>query len=280
MFRSVLVALFFLLTNLQAKAQDFSNKGKDFWVAYGYHESMSRPSSTQEMVLYFTSDVDANVKVEIPGRGWVRNYLVTANSVTESDTMPKSGPQDSRLLNEAIFNTGIHITSDNPIVAYAHIYSESVSGATLLFPVSTLGQDYYSLNFTQRSNIEFSNSWAYVIATDDNTEVEIIPSGNTLNHSANQSFSVTLNKGQVYNLMGTTNGNTGVDLTGTRIRSISTGAAGCKKIAVFSGSGRAAISCDVNGPAHSDNLIQQVFPRAAWGRKYLTVPPQSFQIIF
>ena len=158
-------------------------------MGYGYHESMSRPNSTpQEMVLYFTSDVNANVKVEIPGTGWIRNYVVAANTVTESDTMPKSGIYDSRLIKEAIYNTGIHITSDNPIVAYAHIYNSSVSGATLLFPVTTLGQDYYSLNFTQRSFIANSNSWVYVIATEDNTEVEIIPSGNTLTHSANKSY--------------------------------------------------------------------------------------------
>jgi gliding motility-associated-like protein len=67
------------------------------------------------------------------------------------------------------------------------------------------------------------------------------------------------------------NGYNGVDLTGTRIRSVSTGASGCKKIAVFSGSGRVSISCD-NSITTSDNLIQQAFPKSAWGRKFLTVP--------
>src|SRR5690606_38318703 len=133
-----------------------------------------------------------------------KTYNVGANTVAESDPMPKSGAQDSRLLTEGLSNAGIHITSDQPIVAYAHIYNQSVSGATLLFPVVTLGQDYYSLNFTQKSNADQSNSWAYMVATEDNTAVEIIPSAKSLSHNVGEAFTVNLNKGQIYNLMGTT----------------------------------------------------------------------------
>lgn len=249
----------------------------EFWVGYGYHHGMNKINpndNEQDMVLYFTSDENATVKVEIPGVGWVRTYQVTANSVTESNAMPKTGIEDARLMEEKTYNAGIHITSDKPIVAYAHIYNTSVSGASLLFPVTTLGEDYYSLNFTQKSNSLESNSWAYVIATEDNTTVEIIPSVNTLNHLAGIAFTVPLSKGQIYNLMGTTNGNNGGDLTGTRIHSISSGLTGCKKIAVFSGSGRISINCD-NAITTSDNLIQQVFPRSAWGKKFLTVPTSN-----
>jgi gliding motility-associated-like protein len=269
-FQRLLLTLFCLCFYFCGKTQDFSNKGTEFWVGYGYHQSMSI-DNMQDMVLYFTSDVAANVKVDIPALGWSKSYNVSPNSVVESDVMPKSGPQDARLLSDGVYKTGIHITSNQPIVAYAHIYNSSVSGASLLFPVATLGQDYYSLNFNQKANIDNSNSWAYVVATEDTTSVEITPSANTLNHAAGQPFVVTLNKGEIYNLMGTTNGDNGVDLTGTRIRSISTGLTGCKKIAVFSGSGRLSINCD-NAISSSDNVIQQVFPRTAWGRKYLTVP--------
>lgn len=267
-----LVLLYLVLfISLFAKAQDFSNKGKEFWVGYGYHQAMMGNANSQDMVLYFTSDVSATVKVEIPGVGWSRTYQVAANTVIESDTIPKSGSQDARLYADSLYTTGIHITSDNPIVAYAHIYSSTNSGASLLFPVNTLGQEYYSLNFTQKANTNASNSWAFVIATEDNTMVEITPSANTLTHPAGVTFTVPLNKGQIYNLMGTTNGNDGVDLTGTRIRSVSTGSSGCKRIAVFSGSGRVSINCE-NAVTSSDNLFQQVFPQSAWGKKFLTVP--------
>jgi gliding motility-associated-like protein len=274
MLRSFLY-IFFLLFSVLAAAQDFSNKGREFWVGYGYHQAMSNTNSdpnSQKMVLYFTSDVAATVNVEIPGLGWARTYQVAANTVVESDEIPKAANQDARLLTEGLHNTGIHITSSNPIVAYAHIYSLINSSASLLFPVNTLGQDYYSLNFAQKTNLPESNSWAFVIATEDNTLVEITPSAKTITHPARAAFTIPLNKGQIYNLMGETNGNDGVDLTGTRIRSISSGTAACKPIAVYSGSGRSSIACDYTNFPSSDNLFQQVFPRSAWGRKFLTVP--------
>ena len=268
-----LVTLVFSFIAFYVSAQEFSNRGKDFWVGYGYHQAMAG-NNTQDMVLYFTSDVAANVTVEIPGIGWTRTYSVNANVVKESDFIPKSGSQDATLKAEGVFNKGIHITSDQPIVAYAHIFNSSVSGATLLFPVNTLGQDYYSLNYTQKSNSDNSNSWCFVIATEDSTTVEITPSASTLNHTAGVPFNILLNKGQIFNLMGQINNSddTGVDLTGTRLRSVSNGANSCKKIAVFSGAGRMSIFCSGITPTSSDNFIQQVFPKVAWGKKYLTAP--------
>ncbi len=282
---------------ISTQAQSLSNKGKEFWVGYGSHVSMyeqdfignNNPNPNagkprldggdQNMVLYFTSDRNATVTVEIPGLNWTRTYQVTANNVTVSDIMPKNDQTggDARLVDERLTNKGIHITSNVGIIAYAHIYNQSVSGATLLFPVSTLSNEYYSLNFTQVSNQNYSYCFAYVIATEDNTVIEIIPSANTMNIPAGTSFRQTLNKGEVYNIMGRLNarlGNgpyTGEDLTGTIIRSVATESSPCKKIAVFSGSGKLGLTCGA-AAGSSDNYMQQAFPPNAWGKKYLTVP--------
>lgn len=279
--RSVLLCIFFSLTlAAPALAQDFSNKGKDFWLGYGFHVNMGAgvgagSQNLQDMVLYFTSDKNAKVTVEIPGIGYTKSYSVNANQVTTSDPIPKSGSQDARISGPGYFDKGIHVTSDVPIVAYAHIYNASVSGASLLFPTNTLGKDYYSINFTQSSNSSFSNSFFFVVATEDNTAVEITVSGTNLNGFApNTPQTITLNKGQVYSVMGITNGLTGTDLTGSRIRSVSAnGSVGCKPVAVFSGSGKVSIGGFANGSA--DNLFAQAFPAAAWGKKYLTVPTGS-----
>jgi gliding motility-associated-like protein len=264
-------------------AQDFSNKGKDFWVGYGSHVSMYNgngdPNTTtggsQNMVLYFTSDRDANVKVEIPSLGYTKTYIITANSVTVSDPMPKLLSQDARITDEGKSDKGIHITSDFAIIAYAHIYDGSVSGATLLLPTNTLGRSYYSINYKQISNSPNSYSYAYVIATEDSTNIEITPSANTKFYGAGDVIRVTLNKGQIYNIFGrelsrSNNASTGEDLTGTLIRSIATATSTCKRIAVFSGSGK--ISIFDNNARTADNYIQQALPANAWGKKYLTVP--------
>lgn len=271
-----------------ASAQDFSNKGKDFWLGYGYHVAMAGtggvPLSTggaQNMVLYLTSNVNATVTVEIPAVGYSQNYSVTANQVTITAALPKTGSQDCRISDTGYFNRGIHVFSTAPIVAYAHIYDASISGASLLFPTNTLGQEYYAISYTQASNANYANNFFFVVATEDNTTVEITPSAANKNGKpVGVPFNVTLNKGQIYSVFGTTSGNTGTDLTGSKIRSVNVGTSGCKRIAVFSGAGKLSIGVSTPGGSgtasgSADNTFAQAFPANAWGRRYLTSPTGS-----
>ncbi|HEV8079696.1 MAG TPA: PKD domain-containing protein [Chitinophagaceae bacterium] len=273
-----------ILFGVRSLSQDFSNKGKDFWVGYGSHCQMysgsagTDPSTggSQDMVLYFTSDVAATVTITIPKTGWTRTYTVVPNTVTETQVIPKTGADDVRLRSEGKFSKkSIHITSDKPIVAYAHIYNASVSGATLLFPTNTLGKEYYSLNYKQTSNQAFSYPYCFAIATEDSTILDITPSAATLTHAANVTFRDTLMAGDVLNLLGVITGNTGVDLTGTKIKSIASSTGQCKRIAVFSGSGKLDIICPSGTGGSADNYIQQDFPSTAWGQKYFTVPTKN-----
>src|SRR5690606_20257697 len=271
-----------LYASTSATAQDFSNKGKDFWVAYGYHQTMMS-GNPQNMVLYFATEEATIVKVEIPGTGYVQTYNIPANTIFTSNPIPKAGTLDARLTTEGVSNKGIHITSDKPIVAYAHIYNASVSGATLLFPTNTLGREYYSINYEQVSNSGNSNCWFYAIAVDPGvTTVQITPSRSTLTHAAGVPFTVNLNQGEVINIMGQVNtGSTGgvfrgVDLTGSKIESVSTSTESCKRLAVFSGSGRISLSCDGSAPS-SDNYMVQAFPKNAWGKSYLTAPTKHYE---
>ncbi len=287
-FLATLVLTVLICNNLYA--QDFSNKGKDFWVGYGYHQVMTG-NNAQEMVLYFATDQVTNISITIPALGYTQNITTPGGSnVITSAAIPKAGGQDARLNSEGLSSKGIHITSDKPMVAYAHIYNQSVSGATILYPTNTLGKEYFSVNYKNWSNTQNANSWFYVVAVDTGTTtVEISPSGNTTGGwVAGNTYTVTLMQGQIYNVMGAlinspANCNpvcSGVDLTGSRIRSVSTGGGGCKRIAVFSGSGRISITCN-NNNSSSDNYMVQSMPKSAWGKKYLTAPAfgnQAFNI--
>ena len=280
-----LFKLFFILICIfsfgKVHAQDYSNKGTDFWLGYGYHVSMFNNNTTggsQEMVLYLTSDKNAKVTVEIPAVGYSITYNIIANQTTISNPIPKSGAQDARINTTGLLKRGIHITSDVPIVAYAHIFNASISGATLLFPTNTLGKEYYSVNYTQLSNENNnSNSFFFVVATEDNTTIEITPSAANVNGLAPgvaTTIPITLNQGDVYSVFGTVSGTRGTDLTGSKIRSISTaGSVGCKKIAVYSGAGK--ISIGGTGTGSADNIFSQSLPAVAWGKKYLTAPTGS-----
>lgn len=247
-----------LTTACLSFSQDFSNKGKEFWIGYGNHVRMYQGNS-QQMVLYITSDVATTGIVEIPGLSWSTNFSVVANQIVTVNI-----PQSAVLDHEGLFNAGIHVVAQRPVVVYGHIFNASVSGATLCLPVATLGREYISVNYTQVSNEGTSYSYFFVVATEDNTTVEIIPAATTLNGwAANSVNTMTLNKGQIYQVLST------IDLTGSKIRSVTGAGGGCKRIAVFCGSGKISIGCPA--PSSSDNLFQQMYPTSTWGKKYITV---------
>jgi len=249
-----------LLLALSCPAFSQTNKGTDFWVAYMDNVRGITGNIPCQMSLYLTSDITTSGTVSVADGSFSQSFTVTANQVT-TVTMPQS----AFLATEGQFLKGIHITAANPIVVYGHIYASNVSGATLVLPVNTLAKDYYSINYLQRSNEGNSYSAFVVVATEDTTKVEITPAA-TLNSGkqANQAFTLTLQKGEVYQGLSAT------DLTGTRIRSVSSGTNVCKRIAVFSGSSKIFIG---NGPnMSSDNLFQQTYPTASWGKNYVTAP--------
>jgi gliding motility-associated-like protein len=275
LWRFCLVLLFFVNSIFTLKAQNTSNKGRDFWLGYGNHVR-GYSTNSQQMAVYITSDVNTSGQVEIPGINYSKSFNVTANSITVVDI-----PQSAYLAGEGLYNLGIHVTAERPVVMYAHIYDRNVSGATLVLPTTTLGKEYYSINFRQVSNQPSSFSYFFVVAVEDSTQVEIVPSAATQGHPAGVPFTVNMKKGQVYQVLGketSSSFNTvfrGVDLTGSTIQSVSSTSESCKPIAVFSGSGKIAIGCGGSESGTSDNLYQQVYPTAAWGSKFITAPLKS-----
>jgi len=255
------VLCLFILSANTIYSQDFSNKGKDFWIAYGNHVRMFNAGGAEKMQIYITSDVSTTGNITIPSIGFNQNYTVNANQITTIDI-----PRTAALLDEGLYNHGIHVTSVSPVVVYSFIYVGAISGATLCLPTTVLGREYYSINYTQLSNEGNSYSYFAVVATEDNTNVEIIPSQTTKSgRAANVAFDVTLNQGQIYQVLSTG------DLTGSKIQSKSVGANSCKRIGVFSGSGKISLGCTGN-PGSSDNLYQQCYPNNAWGKNYITTP--------
>jgi len=251
-------------------AQNKSNKGKEFWLGYGHNVlfTAEAPGNTQNQVVYLSAEAAATVTVSIPATGWSQTVNIPANTVDASISIPKTGVNDARLTAEGLFNKGIHVQSDMPIVAYTHQYGLVSSAATMLMPVETFGYTYYSLNFTQISNYPDCYSWFYVVASEDNTTIQITPSDTTQGGwLKNQTYEVNLNRGQVYNVFGKKTGTyTGKDLTGSKIVSVNGADGKCHPIAVFSGSSRNVV-CDGNG---GEFMQQQIFPAIAWGTRYAT----------
>ncbi len=248
-------------------AQNLSNRGREFWLGYG-HNNLFDNGNGQQLVLYLSTEQAANVTISVNGTSFSQTYSIPANTVRQTVEIPKTGTNDARIRSEGLSSRGINIISDVPIVAYAHQYGSNSSGATMLMPVETFGYTYYSLNYTQESNSTPSYSWFFIVASENNTRVEITPSVRTQNgQAANVPFVVNLSRGQIYNVFGQSSGLTGFDLSGSKIKSIAGSDGECHPIGVFSGASRMVI-CGTSG----EFMQQQIFPASAWGTRYLTYP--------
>lgn len=267
--RSLLITVA-VLASVLANAQDFSNKGKDFWVSYPEHID----ANNSIMGLYLTSNV--NTTGTINDNGTIINFTVTANNIT-TVFLGTGGAGPNTYIHLANLQDGIktgaavHITSALPIVVYAHIIRTARSGATLALPTNVWGKEYIVPSYA--SSAPVANGQGYgeinVMASLPNTVVEITPSITTRNGArpAGVPYTVTLaNPGDVYQVQFPQN----ADLSGTKIKSIASGTSGCQPIAVITASTWSAINCgSANG---GDNFYQQLFPYGAWGKTFITTP--------
>lgn len=285
------------LLHAQAWSQSLTNRGTDFWVGYGLHEAMEEQSdaalqNSQNLVLYLSAETAAEVTVTVLNTGWTRSYHVPANGVIVTEALPKDpNGIDCRLFTasqaaaggtgtqEGYFRKhGIYIKSDVPIVAYSHLLAKEASGATMLMPVDTWGYSYTSLNNNQ-TNVADGYSFAYVVASHDNTVVEITPTVLTRSkHAAKTPFRVTLNKGEIYQVVAQNDVGLQPELTGTTFRSIGNSNGDCYPVAVFSGSSITfnAMKC---GAGAGDGDMVQLLPAQTWGKKYITAPFASSEVM-
>ena len=259
-------------------AQDFSNKGTDFWVVYSGHID----ALTSRMALYITSNVNTSGTVSVNGKS--TPFTVVANQVTVVQLTSSTSPSnaDAYLATNNVnqlevigVNKGIHIESKNPVVVYSHILNSARSGSTLVLPTKVLGREYVVASYKSTGNVvpitgngaeQQKNTQFEIIATEDGTTVEITPtqSDYSNHHQSNVTFDTLLNKGDVYQYQSFE------DLTGTKIKSVAVSNLSCKKIAVYAGSTWTALGCSNAGTG--DNLYQQLFPTSTWGKRYFTSP--------
>ncbi len=266
-------------------AQVFSNKGKDFWVAFRSTSGISA-GNPQQFRIYMGADaVGDTVQISIAEgtpREWIRKYYVAPFTTVTSDSIPTDSAYAG---SAAAFHAkgGIHIKSKNAdISAYAHIYEGANSGGSMLMPVNVMGCEYYALSSRQYYS-SASYSRIHLVATHDSTWVEINPSKPTRNgwtHNGgtepNGSYLVKLNKGDTYLLLGgILSGSEGYDLTGSSVISIPNPQGVCHPIAVFCGSTRTNINCGAVTGGGGDLIFQQSFPYQYWGSAYATAPTSN-----
>jgi gliding motility-associated-like protein len=268
------ILFLFLIFSSTLLAQ-VSTLGKDFWV--GFMEIV--PNSTPEQKLYISSQVNTTATINMPlFANWTQTVNILANQITVV-TLPTSARTTSV---ETAVGNAVRITSPDLIGVFASQESSARTEASVVLPIAALGgtTEYYIASYQGVINNSNQNpatgvparSEFLIVAYEDNTQISITPTANTsTNRPANVPFTVTLNRGQTYQVQSLASPAPSLsnykpyDLTGTRIVSTS----GCKPFAVFSGANATITNSACMAWEH---IYEQQFPIHTWGKTYLVAP--------
>ncbi|MDQ3177102.1 MAG: MopE-related protein [Actinomycetota bacterium] len=231
--------------------------GRDFWLAIPHlnHEGQIERNS-----LFFTAARDTTATVEVGT--WSASARVAARGTARVD-LPSSAEVTASGL---ITSQGIHVQSSREICATVMMYQRYSTDSYLGLAVAGLGRSYVVSSFTGTPGAPIGRSGTVVIATEDGTEVTIVPSteiemGPSLPSTvAGVPFVVTMNRGQTLQLRAT--GTAPNDLTGTRIDATAA-------IAVIGGHSCAYVPQD---RVACDTLAEQLPPAEALGSHFLVAP--------
>ena len=154
-----------------------SNEGVNFW--FGFMEHHDEGKNTK--VAMITSKVNTSGTIQVPKQNWSKEFTVKANDVTVINLPLNTETRGS----ENISNTGIQITTAAPVSVYIHQYFGFRSEATIVLPNSTLGDEYYIMTYRGiERNDQVYPSEFLIVATQNDTEINITPSDETKNGKA------------------------------------------------------------------------------------------------
>ena len=222
---------------------------------------------------------DCTGTVSNPLTGWSQSFSANADSITTIE-IPSEQGYHSGSQHERIFEKGIKVTANDTISVYCTNIAYVSFDASFVLPVESLGDEYIIQCGDQSKGATTPFSWdnettAFVIvATEDNTEIDITPTVNTLGgHPANRLFTITMHAGETYHVRSERITDRPIDLSGTRIR-----AHNCKRIAVFNGNTLTRVPIEAgNG---FDHIFEQAMPLRSWGKNFVVTSSKNRMLDF
>ena len=258
--------MIFLLT-LLAGSNSLAQVGQEFWFVAPEVTSDHGDSPVVFRITAF--DQDANVNI----------YLGTNQTTPIATLNVPAGTQQKYEANKenienkpsnTINNKGIFVTSDQDISVYYEITHSNNPDKFTLKGENALGTEFYVPSQNDFDNHDYGDAENEnpareridIVATENGTEITIIPSDDVIGHSAGETISITLNKGQSYSIWGTNTGESATHhLGGTYISS-------SNPIAV-------TISDDsierISNPGHWDLIGDQLIPTDVIGTEYIAM---------
>ena len=245
--------IYFLLASLLFSIALFpsqTTEGTEFWVTYMNNALIIDETAEDGLALELivSSRNDATIIVENPRTGWKVTSSVSANTVRK---IPVPSEQGYVYNPATIYDAGIRVTSTSPISLYASNYTKASYDATIVLPITGLGNEYIIQTFESAGLREFC-----VVATEDNTFLTIIPNAETYEgRERGVAYGGTLHKGQAYMVMSQ---DEYYELSGSLVKAD-------KPIAVFAGHLCATVP---NGRSWCDHLVEEQLPTNMWGKNF------------
>jgi hypothetical protein len=288
----ILMLLCFTRTGkAQTVDSSFDTKGTDFWLTFppNFHNWVSSNDPSTEfddsLYIFITSEEPTSGVIEYTDlNGGIHSQNFSIADPTKMYIFSlyyldyelmgynNSGIFGDRANSEVITRMYFHVTSDKEVTVYAHDQAVMTSDACLVFPTDILGNEYFIISYKSDGSYasygldgSSTPSEFVILATEDNTNVTIIPSDETEYNGIITQY-ITLNKGDAYLVQaGITEFNLNSDLTGSEVISD-------KPIAIFAGHQRANIPINPDGSTSRDYLLEEMPPIETWGKNALLVP--------
>lgn len=235
--------------------------GRDFWIAFPENYEVE-PDAPLQLSLCIAGPPETIVGVEIPGvnvRGFPQAFIIPGSgtlTVNLPSLVELDGPDD-------IEKKGVHVIATANVAVYATTRKDYTTDSFLALPTPCLGTEYLVMAYQNvHQNIPLLHGTQLaVVAVVNGTEVTITPSGNVGPHAAGVPYTITLNRGETYQLRN--EAGAPADLTGTLITA-------SKPVAVY-GAHRCA-NVQSSNQFFCDVVVEQLLPLPLWGVDFFVVP--------
>ncbi|CAN5466400.1 hypothetical protein BH10BAC6_BH10BAC6_14910 [soil metagenome] len=272
------------------------SKGRDFWITFlpNFHNNPNQlqtdPLRQREHQIYLEIGAERPASGTITlrdrfGSSRVVNFAITdPRQIFEFKTYYEpyellgfnnggvidiNGGQD-----EIVAKQSVHIVSTDDITVYALNQAELTSEAFLVLPTDALAEDYVVMAYTSDAKLSGFGALATsttpsqfaIVATEDSTTVEVLPTAPTLINKTMYSMLFTLQRGESYLIQADPATSRFADLTGSTVRA-------SKPVAVFGGQQRATLPIQQADLLSSrDCVIEQMNPVRTWGKRAFLAP--------
>ncbi|WP_297337821.1 PKD domain-containing protein [Algoriphagus sp.] len=240
--------------------------GREFYI--GFMDNNRRNSQPDGVFILITAMENTSGVLRTPLRSFPFTLLAGEQFVQQLD-----GESEGIIHRESgrIEYRPVKVTSTSDITVHALNSREFSTDGTVVLPLESLSSEYlltahydvFGSNQEPGSNQNYEST-LLVIATANDTDVEIIPSARTVNTiPAGAPIRITLNQGESYQIKGLG------DLTGTSVKVLNPDPDNCKLLAVFGGNKTSSAGdCGTSG----DHVFQQAYPLESWGKEYIHIP--------